>query len=219
MTDKKALRAIGYGLYLLGARTPEKANACVINTFMRLASDPLTVSIASTKTGYTHDMIMASGRFTISVLTVNAPYSLYENFGMKSGRDTDKLNGVSGVKYDVNGVPYFTEGTNARFSCRVITSHDFGSHTLFTAEVTESEVLSSEDSVTYAYYQKYVKPRPEPVKEEKSGWKCSVCGYIHESEDLPDQIAWDLTLLRAQNETFLYTTLREQALANSDSMN
>ena len=83
-----------------------------------------------------------------------------------------------------NGLYYLTHYANAYLSCRVVSSMDLGSHTLFIAEVTDGEVLSGEAACTYGYYQSNIKPKPAPA--QKKGWVCSVCGYVHEGEELPD---------------------------------
>ena len=81
---------------------------------------------------------------------------------------------------------YVTLGTNAFMSAKVIDSYDYGSHTLFVAEVTEAELLSQEPSVTYAYYFDHIKPKPQPkIEEEKHGYVCKICGYVYEGDELP----------------------------------
>ena len=40
------------------------------------------------------------------------------------------------------------------------------------------------DTMTYTYYQKIVKPKPDT--EGKKGFVCKVCGYIYEGDELPD---------------------------------
>ena len=62
---------------------------------------------------------------------------------------------------------------------------DYGTHTLFVADVTEAKVLSKEPSVTYAYYFDHIKPKPQPKDENKPGWICKICGYVYEGEELP----------------------------------
>ena len=129
--DKKAFHKIGYGLYLLGAKDAAgRANACIINTFMQLASDPLTVSIAVGKSGYTHEIISSTGNFSISVLTQNTPYSFFEAFGMQTGRNGEKYEALGECEYDeIFSLPYTDKFANARFVCRVKSSSDYGSHT------------------------------------------------------------------------------------------
>ena len=65
-------------------------------------------------------------------------------------------------------------------------SYDYGTHTLFVADVVEAGILSDEPSVTYAYYFAHIKPKPqEKLEEERHGWVCKICGYFYEGEELP----------------------------------
>ena len=60
---------------------------------------------------------------------------------------------------------------------------DLGTHIMFIAQLVDAEVLSDKPTVTYDYYQKHIKPKPQ--KTEKKGWRCKICGYIYEEEILP----------------------------------
>ena len=40
--------------------------------------------------------------------------------------------------------------------------------------------------MTYAYYQKNVKPKPQEKKEKKKGFVCKICGYVYEGDTLPE---------------------------------
>ncbi len=185
--DSKAFHRVTYGLYLLGAKSKAgMANACIINTFIQLASDPMVVSIAVNKTGYTHEIIAETGMFSISSITESAPFEIFKAYGLRSGRDGGKFEALAEAEYDSAGLPYLAEHANARFLCKVKSRADYGSHTLYVAEVIEAEVLSSEPSVTYSYYQTNIKPKPEKTPDQKSGWRCTVCGYVHEGEELPE---------------------------------
>ena len=181
--DTAAFHKISYGLYILTAREGEKDNGCVINTFTQLSSNPLRVSIAVNKQNLTHDMILSSGVFCVSVLTEQAPFGLFEHFGFKSGRDTQKFFKNPDETRDENGVLYIASCTNAYFACRVCETYDYGTHTLFVAEVTNAKVLSDEPSLTYAYYHKHTKPKPKQTAAK--GWRCKICGYVYEGEQLP----------------------------------
>ena len=184
--DGKALYRIGYGLYILTARDGEKDNGCVINTFMQVtSSEPATALIAVNKGNLTHDMIERTGRFNVSVLTKAAPFGLYRRFGYQSGRTADKFAGLEGLERSPNGIYYLSEDTGAYISCEVKGRIDMGTHTVFTAEVTGAEILSDGESVTYDYYQKNVKPAPAPAK--KTGWRCRLCGYVYEGEEIQNE--------------------------------
>lgn len=187
MKNEKAMYALTYGLFILTARQGEKDNGCIVNTVGQVTVTPNRVTVAVNKQNVTHDMIAATGEFTVSVLSEEADFSLFQRFGFQSGRDVDKLAGFAGAKRGDNGILYVTEGTNAWISGRVVSSVDLGTHTLFLADVTDGDMLSKVPSATYAYYQSHIKPKPQAPKEPggKKRWVCRVCGYIYEGESLP----------------------------------
>ena len=186
--DKKAMYKLSYGLFVLTAKDGDKDNGCIVNTAIQAASTPNQVSICVNKANYTHDMILKTGAFTVSILSQNAKFDLFKRFGFQSGRDTDKFAGFA-CKRGENGILYVTEGTNAFISVKVDKTVDLGSHTMFIGEVTDMEVLSDDASVTYEYYLENIKPKPEAVgttKEGKTVWRCKICGYEYVGEELPD---------------------------------
>ena len=175
-----------YGLFVLTARLGEKDNGCIINTAGQVTSAPNRISIAVNKDNFTHDMIMESGRFNISILSEKAKFETFQHFGFQSGRTTDKFDGYQACKRSDNGIYYITEGTNAYISASVEQTIDLGSHTMFIASVDDMDVLTSDPSATYAYYQDFIKPKPEKkASGGKTAWRCTVCGYVYEGEELP----------------------------------
>ena len=187
--DKKAMYKLTYGLFVLTANENGKDNGCIINTAIQAAGDPKQVSISVSKQNYTHDMIVRTGKFTVSSITEKADFSLFKRFGFQSGKDTDKFQGFDGWMRGINGVTYITESTNAYISVEVEKSVDLGSHTLFIGKVTDMEVLSDDKSVTYEFYQSNIKPKPEQVGTTPKGetvWRCIICGYEYVGEELPE---------------------------------
>ena len=187
MKDPKAMYALSYGLFVLTARRGEQDNGCIINTGIQVTSQPNRVLIAVNKSNFTHDMILETGAFNLSVLTEKADFSLFQRFGFQSGRDVDKFQGFAHTLRTDNGLLAVTEGTSAWLSCKVASTVDLGTHTLFVADVTDGDVLSREPSATYAYYQANIKPKPAaaPAQPGKKRWVCTVCGHIYEGETLP----------------------------------
>ncbi len=186
--DPAAFQKFSYGLFMLSARDGAKDNGCIVNTAMQLTSNPQRISIAVNKSNYTHDMILKTGVFNVSVLSEDVSMDVFKRFGFQSGRTAEKFEGCEGLQRSANGLYYLTGCTNAVLSGKVIQSIDCGSHTLFIADVTESKVLSDEPSVTYAYYFAHIKPKPLPAamtEEPKKGWICKICGYVYEGDDLP----------------------------------
>ena len=185
--DPIAIQKFSYGLFVLTARSGDKDNGCIINTAAQLTSSPNRINIAVNKANFTHDMILNTGVFNISVLAEDTSFDTFKRFGFASGKDTDKFEGfLENTARSANGLLYVTAGTNAFMSAKVIEAHDYASHTLFVAELTEAEVLRDEPSVTYAYYFEHIKPKPQPkIEEEKHGYVCKICGYVYEGDTLP----------------------------------
>ena len=184
--EPSAMFKFSYGLFVLTAQADGKDNGCIINTAAQLTDNPKRINIAVNKQNHTHDMILKSGSFNISVLSEKVSFDIFQRFGFQSGKDADKFEGFSSVARSANGLYYITAGVNAFLSGRVTEALDCGSHTLFIAEVTEACVLSEDPSVTYAYYFDHIKPKPQPkIEEKKTGWVCKICGYIYEGDELP----------------------------------
>ena len=188
LMDKKAMYKLSYGLFVLTAKDGEKDNGCIVNTAIQAASAPNQISICVNKANYTHDMIMKTKEFTVSILSQEAKFELFKQFGFQSGRDVNKFDAFSACERGQNGIYYITEGTNAFISVKVDKTVDLGSHTMFIGEVTDMETLSEAPSVTYEYYLNHIKPKPEAVGTTKDGqtvWRCKICGYEYVGEELP----------------------------------
>ena len=167
--DQKVMYALSYGLFVLSARQGEKDNGCITNTAIQVTAEPNRIAIAVNKANYTHDMVLETGKFTLSVLSEEAKFDLFQRFGFQSGRDVDKLEGFrEHIGRDQNGVIYVTQGCNAWLSCQVVSTMDLGTHTLFVADVLDGGVLSQAPSATYSYYQSHIKPKPAAPAGESS---------------------------------------------------
>lgn len=183
--DQKAMFRLSYGLFVLTAKSGEKDNGCIINTVTQVTSNPNRITVAVNKQNLTHDMIVETGNFNVSILTEEAAFTTFQHFGFQSGRDVDKMQGIEYERSD-NEVVYLTKETNAFLSGKVISMTDLGTHTLFLADVTAGEILSDVESVTYSYYQKHIKPAPEKQDNPPKGYVCTICGYVYEGDPLPD---------------------------------
>ncbi len=184
--NPKTMFKLTYGLFVLTSRLEEKDSGCIINTAGQVTSEPNRISITVNKVNFTHDLVKDSGKFNLSILSEQADFSLFRHFGFQSGRNTDKFAGYSECRRSSNGLYYITAGTNGYISATVEQTVDLGTHTLFIASVDDMEVLSDSPSATYTYYQSSIKPKPEkPVPSGKPQWRCTVCGYIYEGEELP----------------------------------
>lgn len=184
--DPAALFKLQYGLFILTARDGSKDNGCVINVASQITVSPVRIFIAVNKTNYTHDMILKTGEFNLSVLAESVPFRIFEHFGFHSGRTTDKFADFDNVQRSANGIYYLPQYTNGMISARVAESRDTGTHTVFIADVTQTLVLSTEPSVTYQYYFDHIKPKPQPPQNVQKGFVCKICGYVFEGNSLPE---------------------------------
>ncbi len=184
--NDKALRNLSYGLFVVTSSLDGRDNGCITNTLIQAGSDPLSLALAVNKTNYTHDMIEKSGILTASVISEDADFELFKHFGFQSGRDVDKFADFTDVRRTANGALAIEKGTNAFFSCKVTDTKDLGSHTLFICSAADMDIISDVPSATYTYYQSNIKPKPEQtVSTGKTIWRCTVCGYEYEGEELP----------------------------------
>lgn len=187
--DKKAMYKLSYGLFVLTTKLGEKINGCITNTAIQVTTEPNQIAFAVNKLNLTHDMLLESKVFNISIISEEATFDVFKRFGFQSGRDVDKFADYNEYKTLENEIPCITDGTNAYISGTVTTTVDLGSHTLFICAVTDMDVLSDAKSATYEYYQENIKPKPEAVGTTPGGetvWRCKICGYEYVGEELPD---------------------------------
>ena len=185
--DNKAMYKLSYGLFVLTANDNGKDNGCIINTAGQVTTDPNQITIAVNKANYTHDLVMKNRKFTVSIISQDATFELFKHFGFSSGRDVDKFKDYAYAKRALNDTMYIDKGTNAYISAYVKNTIDLGTHTLFIAQVTDAETLSDVPSATYEYYMNNIKPKPGEGKSSsgKTIWRCRICGYEYEGEELP----------------------------------
>lgn len=181
--DNTAMFKLSYGLFVLTAADNNNHNGCIINTAMQVTSNPNRISVTVNKNNLTHDIVAKTGLFNICILDESADFEVFKHFGFQSGRNAEKISSYHNIKYSNNGLAYVSKNSNAYISAKVVSSVDLGTHTMFIADVTDAETLSDIASMTYEFYHKNVKPAPEQSK--KSGWRCKICGYIHEGDELP----------------------------------
>ena len=183
--DMKTMFKLSYGLFVLTAKDGDKDNGCIVNTVAQITETPLRISVTVNKANYTHDMIMKTGEFNVSILAESVPFRVFQIFGFQSGRSADKFADCDHDARTANGIRYIPKYTTGIISAKVAESYDYGTHTLFIADVRQAFVVSDESSVTYQYYFDHVKPKPQPPKADKKGFVCKICGHVYEGEELP----------------------------------
>ncbi len=181
--DLTALFNIGYGLYVVTSNDGKKDNGLIVNTVTQVTNTPNRVAVTINKDNYSHHVIRQTGVMNINCLTVEAPFSVFEDFGFRSGRNTNKFEGNEPLRSD-NGLAFLPRYINSFMSLKVEQYVDLGTHGMFICSVTEARVISDKETMTYTYYLNNVKPKPET--DGKKGFVCKICGYIYEGDELPE---------------------------------
>lgn len=208
----KAFHKLSYGIYIIATHAEGKNYGYIGNTVFQVTSEPSRIAVSCHKKNVTTAKIMESMTFSISVLKKEASTSLIGTFGFMSGEEIDKFSNVDYIT-SATGAPIVLDSAVAWFDCRVISSHDVGTHLLIIGEVQESELLSDEEPLTYAWYRekyKMLSPKNSPTyidkkqldKEEETEKKaqpaeqemqeaehdmdiytCTVCGFQYNPEE------------------------------------
>ncbi len=226
--NRAALHKIGYGVYIVTSGLNGKFNGQIANSVIQATSKPATMAICINKENYTHELIKASRKFTVNILSQAAPMTLIGLFGFKSGRDIDKFKDTK-TKTGITGLPVILDYSLGFIEAEVEGELDCGTHTIFLGKVVEADVLGEGEPMTYAYYQNVkggkspktaptfdadaaaAKPKPAAVDR----YVCSVCGYVYDPaqgdpdngvtsgtrfEDIPD--SWTCPVCGAEKSKF-----------------
>ena len=187
--DLSALFNIGYGLYVVTSNDGKKDNGLIVNTVSQVTNSPNRIAVTINKDNYSHHVIKQTGKMNINCLSVDAPFSVFENFGFRSGRNADKFETITPLRSD-NGLAFLPRYINSFMSLKVEQYVDLDSHGMFICSITEARVISDSETMTYTYYQKNVKPKPQT--EGKKGFVCKICGYVYEGDELPEDFVCPL---------------------------
>ena len=195
--DKKVLRNLSYGVYAVTSRDKDKNVGCIANSIMQVTSNPSVIAVSINHDNYTNKVIKENNKFGVSILKETTDAKIIGTFGYKSSKDNDKFDGINFK--EISEIPVL-ENTCGYMVCKVIDTMETSTHTVFLGEVIEADDYSTENPMTYKYYHENLKgssPKNAPTYEEtstsqvdkgskKRRWRCSICGYIHEADELPD---------------------------------
>ncbi len=194
--DKKTFQKLSYGVYIVCSKNAEKTNGQIANSLFQVTSEPHTVAVSINKQNLTHEYITKSKVFTVSILDKYAPLVLIGTFGFKSGRDIDKFKNIT-YKLGKTQAPIVLENTLGYLEANVLNTIDVGTHTIFVGKITNAELLTQEQAMTYEYYHEVkggyspktaptyngdIDKKTEKKKEEinMDKYVCTVCGYIYD---------------------------------------
>ncbi len=195
--DKKVLRNLSYGVYVVTSKENDKKVGCVVNSVMQVTSNNPTIAVSINHDNYTNKVIKETKKFGLSILKYNSDSKIIGEFGFKSSRDTNKFEDTS--YEEMNGIPVITDSCG-KMVCEVIDMMETGTHTVFLGKVIEADGYTNDNPMTYRYYHEKLKgtsPKNAPTYEEEKEvkqenrvktkkWKCKICGYVYEGESVPE---------------------------------
>ncbi len=179
----EALFKLSYGLYVVTSNDGTKDNGLIVNTVTQVTDTPNRVAVTINKSNYSHDVIKNTGIMNVNCLSTEAPFEIFKTFGFASGKDTDKFSEIKPY-HTPNGLAVLPKYINALLSLKVESYVDLDTHGMFICTLEEAKSVSAIDSMTYDYYHKNVKPKPQESK--KKGYVCKICGYVYEGDPLPE---------------------------------
>ena len=190
--NKNVLRKLSYGVYVVSTKNGEKHTGCVANSIMQVTHDTIAISI--NHENYTNKCIKETKKFGISILSVDVNDMIIPVFGFQSGKNVSKFDNIKAE--EVQGIKVLKDSTGY-IICDVVDKMETETHTVFLGKIVEGDILKDEIPMTYAYYHQVKKgtsPKAAPTfieenlpkEENKIRYKCEICGYIYEGEDLPE---------------------------------
>lgn len=223
MINFEAFFKITYGLFIVSSGDKTHGNGFISNTVFQVTADPPRFAVCCSKNNFTAGFITRTGAFSVSILEQETSPEIMGRFGFKSGKDFDKMEGMS-VMYGEKGVPIVLNSSIAYLECKVIQTVDTGTHLMFIGDLIQSAVLdNTKEPLTYLYYRQvkkgfapknaptYIdKTKLEPAKPEGTFkiYKCAACGHVYDEEkeevkfsDLPD--SWVCPVCGSEKSDFI----------------
>ena len=146
-TRKAALRALTYGLYVVGARAGDEVNAMTATWVTQVSFEPPLVAVAVQTNAHTHALIDAGRSFTLNVLAAGQK-ALAAKFTQPQRRAGDKL-GPYAIGLSATGCPILRDAL-AYVDCELVQAVPSGDHTLFIGRVVDAGIHRSGQPLTLA---------------------------------------------------------------------
>jgi ferric-chelate reductase [NAD(P)H] len=149
--NNEVLFKLSYGMYIVSSINDGKYNAQIANSVFQVASSPVLVAISINKQNLTHEYILKSKIFCVSIINEQADMVFIGKFGFKSGRDLDKFKNTN-YRIEKLGSPIILDNTLGYLEVKVVSSIDAVTHTVFIGEILNMDLLNETKPMTYEYY-------------------------------------------------------------------
>lgn len=129
---RHAMRAWTTGVAVVTATHDGRQYGMTVNSFTSISLEPPLISVALKRLTHTHELVEASGKFSVTILSAYQK-ELSDRFAGKQPDVKDRFEGVPTETLSITAP--VIKGGMAYFNCRVVNSMPVGENTLFVAEV------------------------------------------------------------------------------------
>ena len=131
---KHVLRLFTYGLYAIGVRREDEANAFTANWLTQVSFDPLLLALSVGREAWSWPLLEETGVFTINVLA-SGQRELAGQLGRSRHKVGDKLAALAWQPAPMTGCPVLHQDALAYAECWAVDIHPAGDSWLVVAEV------------------------------------------------------------------------------------
>lgn len=143
---RHAMRAWTTGVAIVTSIYEDQQYGMTVNSFTSISLEPPLVSVTLKQLTHTHDLVVKSGMFSVTILTMEQK-ELSDRFAGKMPGILDRFAGVPTETISLDA-PVFKDGM-AYFDCRVINSMPVGENRLFIAEVVDARGEGKGEPLVY----------------------------------------------------------------------
>ena len=154
--DLSVLCQIQYGVFIVSSFCNDKINGQIATVIFQITCEPIQIVTCLCKKNLTHQLIMESKIFGVSILSQDADLKFIGKFGFCSGRNSDKFADTN-YKKTQTGTPLVLDHTTGILDLQVTQTIDVGTHTLFIGSLLTAEKLNDNIPMTYDYYHNVIK--------------------------------------------------------------
>jgi len=138
---RSAMRTWSAGVTVVTAVHGEDRHGMTVNSFASISLDPAMISVSLQKKTWTHELVMLSRAFGVTILSAEQQ-AISDLFAGHNPEVTDRIAAVQ-TETLMTGSPFIMGGL-AWFDCRVSQTLDIGASTHVIAEVVAVRELSGE---------------------------------------------------------------------------
>lgn len=143
---RQAMRYWTTGVTIVSSAHEDTRHGMTVSSFTSLSLTPPQVLVALAQNTRTHDLVMRSRIFGVSILA-SAQQELSNRFAGRIPDDQNRFAGIETFQLET-GAPLIQNGL-AWFDCRVVTTLGSGTHTVFIGEVIAAHSVSGQDPLVY----------------------------------------------------------------------